>query len=253
MSLEKNILEKIERDHLEVIPRWKFVAREYGVRCLAFIFFALGSVSWGAALYWVARHDRIGMYNLPYFWGALAAFFVAGIVYLFDKSDSLYKIRWTFALSSIGVLVFAGGYLSHATGAAKQVEETMTQAVPIYESMSSYQKGLGEAAEIEDEKDELETIVKNEQKNTLEFKAGDDPEENDADKDDDEECDEGKSCMKGVVSGKIENKRNYRDDKKNDVEKDTDDENDQVQKSSNEPEKDDENIANDEIDEEVEE
>jgi hypothetical protein len=159
MSLEKNILEKIERDHLEVVPKWKFLAREYSCRCLAVVFFALGSVSWGTAIYWVARHDRVGIYNLPYFWGALAAFFVAGVMYLFEKSDSLYKIRWTLALSSIGVIVFTGGYLSHVSGTAKYVEEAMIETVPLYESMSSYQDDLEEASEMENEKDGLETIA----------------------------------------------------------------------------------------------
>jgi hypothetical protein len=127
MSLDRKILERIERENLGIKPKWFFALKNLVFGIGAILASILGSLSLALLFEIIARQGKV-----PYVWVILLGVFLLGGYRLVTKIDSLYKIKFVPIVSMLFFISLSFGWLTFASGKAEKMELAL-EKVPIYD------------------------------------------------------------------------------------------------------------------------
>lgn len=133
MSLDRKILERIEKENLRIKPRWFFAMKDilFGTGTISLSI--LGSLSL-ALLFEIIKQQgkNLTWLSVPYVWIILLGFFLMAGYWMVTKIDSLYKVKFVPIVSMLFFINFSFGYLTFASGKAEQIEFEL-EKIPIYD------------------------------------------------------------------------------------------------------------------------
>lgn len=136
-------MDAIKREHIEPVPRWHFMLKDYVLWSAFFVSVLLGSVSVGMAMDSFSRHWNIyshlkgslGGFVLmvfPYAWAGLLVGFLALAYCDWKHTRHAYRHRtYMVVLASVVASVALGG-AGQALGFGKQFDRAMRHAMPVY-------------------------------------------------------------------------------------------------------------------------
>lgn len=133
MSLDRKILERIERENLRIKPRWFFAMKDVLFAAGTFFLSILGSLSL-ALLFEIMKQqgESLTWLNIPYVWIILLGIFLMTGYWLVTKIDSLYRIKFVPIVSMLFFISLSFGYLTFASGKAEKIELEL-EKIPIYD------------------------------------------------------------------------------------------------------------------------
>ena len=132
MSLDKNILDKIERENLKIRPRWFFAVKNFlfGIGTLSISI--LGSLSLALFFEIMANQGKnLTLLTIPYLYLILLGAFLLASYWLVIKVGSLYKMRFVPVVALLFFISLSFGYLAFASGKAEKIEKEL-EKIPIY-------------------------------------------------------------------------------------------------------------------------
>lgn len=132
MSLDKKILEKIERENLKIRPSWFFTLKNLILGTGTFSAIILGSLSL-ALLLQIMRHkwENLTWLSVPYFNLILFGIFLIAGYWLVIRIDSLFKLKFLPIMTTMFFISLSFGYMTFASGEARKIERELEE-VPIY-------------------------------------------------------------------------------------------------------------------------
>jgi len=143
-KFSEEIIGKIKCNKIAPVSRWHFLLKSYVFWTLFVVSVLLGSLSFGVIMHVInsgdfdiVNHLKGNIFTstvmlLPYFWLLFLLMFV-GVAYANWKSTRLgyrFKRRWI-VLGSVALSVFLGN-IFYVLGMAKEVDNLMTKALPLY-------------------------------------------------------------------------------------------------------------------------
>ncbi len=132
MSLDKKILDKIERENLKIRPRWFFAVKNFVFGMGTFSTSIMGSLSLALLFEIMAKQKgNLGWLNIPYLYLILLGVFLFSGYRLITKVGSLYKIRIVPMIITLFFISLSFGYLTFASGKAEKIEKEL-EKIPIY-------------------------------------------------------------------------------------------------------------------------
>lgn len=142
MSLDRKILERIERENLRIKPRWFFAMRDIIFGAGTFFLSILCSLSL-ALLFEITKQqgESLSWLSIPYVWIILLGFFLLAGYWLVTKIDSLYKMRFVPIVSLLFFVSLSFGYLTFASGKAEKIELEL-EKIPIYDVIIPTKKDI---------------------------------------------------------------------------------------------------------------
>jgi len=142
MSLDRKILDRIERESLSIKPKWFFVVKNLVFGTGTLIATVLGSLSLALFFEVMALQGRnLTWLSVPYILAiAMVVFLILGY-WIAKRVDYLYKLKFVSALSVLFFLSLTSGYLTYASGEAKKIERKM-ERIPVYAKMIPVEKEL---------------------------------------------------------------------------------------------------------------
>ncbi len=147
MTITKDVMKKIEDNHVEPKARWKFLLKNYSVWVVSFVLLFMSSIVLSVVLYILSVNDwdvyhafsenvfLFTLLTLPYL---LLFISVIGFLLLYitvRHTRRGHRFTTVSILGVIFVLSFFIGTLLHAVGVSEQVDEVMTSNVPGYTSV----------------------------------------------------------------------------------------------------------------------
>jgi hypothetical protein len=140
MSLDRKILERIEREHLSIKPKWFFALKNLVFGAGTISASILGSLSLALLFEIMAEQEKnLTWLSVPYAWAILLGVFLLGGYWLVTKIDSLYKIKFVPIVSMLFFISLSFGYLTFASGKAEKIELAL-EKMPIYATIMSISK-----------------------------------------------------------------------------------------------------------------
>jgi hypothetical protein len=153
-TFSKDIVKKIEKQHITPRSRWIFAARDIGTWVLSGILLIIGAMVISAAWYSLFDHDwdvyaYVGanplvsfLENVPYFWIAIALV-LFGLVFLtFRKTREGYHYAAGAIVVGAIVIGLVAGAMLFGIGAGEHVERLASTYVPYYQSAQERQAEL---------------------------------------------------------------------------------------------------------------
>lgn len=129
MSLDKKILERIEKENIWIRPVWFFDLKNLFFGLGTILFSVCGSLSL-ALLFEVMRRQG----KISYVWVILFGLFLFGGWWLVTKIDYLRRIRLVPILSILFFVSLSFGYVTFVSGTARKITRELKD-VPIYAVM----------------------------------------------------------------------------------------------------------------------
>lgn len=143
-DLIKDTIGKIKKEHILPEPRWRYLARKYGMWLLfgVALIFAGSSLSVAAHLlsgldwdlYRFVHQNRAGylLSIFPYFWAVLLGMFIVGAFFDIRKTETGYRFSLVrIAIITIGSIVVLGSIMFFA-GIGGRFNSMMAKGVPYY-------------------------------------------------------------------------------------------------------------------------
>ncbi len=153
-DLSLTVLERIEKERLEPVPRWLIMCGEYAIWGLWGTSVLFGAVAISVMLY-VSMHAGFAMYEathdtrlsffvdvLPFLW--ILVFIVMALIAYFNlrKTKKGYKYPfWQIVLSSLVCSVVGGGIL-HAGGIGYLIDTQIGKDMPMFPSLARTEEGM---------------------------------------------------------------------------------------------------------------
>lgn len=145
-DMSKNILEKIQKEHIKPKPRWTFQMKNYGLWVSGVLAIAVGGITVSVIIYTIQNNDwdlyaetknnlaGFVIRTLPYFWVLLLGLFLAISYYNITHTKKGYRLRIRhLLLINIGASVVLGSVLA-LTGTGYTVNAELEQNIPFYSS-----------------------------------------------------------------------------------------------------------------------
>ncbi|MFA5828691.1 MAG: hypothetical protein WC841_05035 [Candidatus Shapirobacteria bacterium] len=134
MKKKKNISDKaielINQQKIRPIPRWEFVAKNWGL-WLA-LTMSLGALVLGTGVSWFGVVENI---ITPYLWLLVALVFLGISFFLFEKTKRAYRFSKWWVIAIIGIVgLIIGGVLFRA-GVANKIDRRLETTIPFYRQM----------------------------------------------------------------------------------------------------------------------
>ncbi|MFA6007527.1 MAG: hypothetical protein WC784_02690 [Candidatus Shapirobacteria bacterium] len=127
INISDKALKLIDQEQIKPIPRWKFIAKNWGL-WLSFII-SIGFLILGTGISWFGLADNI---ITPYLWLFVTVVFLVLSFLLFEKTKRAYRFsRWLVIvfISIVGLIV--GGILFKA-GVASRIDRNLETSLPYY-------------------------------------------------------------------------------------------------------------------------
>lgn len=142
MSLDRKILDRIEKESLSIRPKWFFTVKNMVFGTGTLIATILGSISLALFFEVMALQGKnLTWLSVPYILAvAMAAFLILGY-WIAKRVDYLYKLKFASALSVLFFLSLTFGYLAYASGEARRIERKIKR-IPIYAKVMPVEKEL---------------------------------------------------------------------------------------------------------------
>lgn len=148
-QLQASVLERIEKEHVQPMPKWQFVLYEYGIWCLWGLSVVIGAIA-VAVMVFVSMHAGFAFYEathetplsffievLPYLW--IMIFIVMAVLAYSNmrKTKKGYKYPlWQILMSSLFFSVL-GGIVLHYAGVGYLIDHAMGSKMPMYPSFEA--------------------------------------------------------------------------------------------------------------------
>lgn len=130
INISDKALKLINQQQLKPIPKWEFVAKNWGL-WLGF-FISLGLLILGIGVSWFGLIDNI---ITPYLWLFIAFIFLGLTFLLFEKTKRAYRFqKWQVAIM-IGVVGIVVGGAIFKIGLASMVDRSLESRVSFYRQM----------------------------------------------------------------------------------------------------------------------
>ena len=137
MSLDRKILERIERENIKIRPKWFFAVKNFVFGTGAVMISILGSISLALLFDIMAQQGRnITWLSAPYLLAVLFVILLAGGYWLVTKIDSLYRVRFVPIMAILLCISLSFGYMTFASGKAEEIRLEL-EKIPIYEAIIS--------------------------------------------------------------------------------------------------------------------
>ncbi|MFA5994553.1 MAG: hypothetical protein WC823_06370 [Parcubacteria group bacterium] len=137
MSIDRKIINRIEQDHVRIIPRWFFAAKEISAWLAAGALLAISSLALAMTTLLAGMAER-PLFDAPLAYGWLAVFvgfFVWGYRKLRQAGFSyLYKLSFMFIIPIVLLANMALGYAFYEGGQAERVERKL-EKIPVYQKL----------------------------------------------------------------------------------------------------------------------
>lgn len=143
-NLIQSTLAKIKQEHIAPEPRWKFLARQFGVWMALGLIVLLGALSVSVVYFLLTQldwelpgmmHQNIFFYGLgvfPYFWLFLLGIFSVVAFWGIRKTENGYRFSWfKIIFLLVGGILLTGTVLSFI-GVNKRFNGSMMRSVPYY-------------------------------------------------------------------------------------------------------------------------
>lgn len=154
-NVSKNVLAKIEKEHIKPIPKWQFIFGHI-VLWVAFVLsIVIGSIAISISLFKIFSSDwevipRIPggpVLILPYLWIGLMALMVFLASKIFTKTEEGYKISpWIAVIASV-IVSFILGTVLFTTSAAEMMENAMLKHIKPYQQYQELREVIFHAPE----------------------------------------------------------------------------------------------------------
>lgn len=157
-ALSTSILNRIEQEHVSLVPKWKFLLFEYGMWALWGLSILIGAVSISVSLFVFmhagfelreATHDGVFRFlteTLPYVWITLFILMAVLSHYNLRHTKRGYRYPlWQIVVSSI-FLSLVGGSLLHDVGMGHLVE-TQAGRIPMFPAIEKIEMHMWQAPE----------------------------------------------------------------------------------------------------------
>lgn len=132
MSLDRKILDRIEKENLSIRPKWFFAVKNLVFGVGTFSASILGSLSLALLFEIMANQGKnLTWLTVPYLYLMLLGVFLLGGYWLVTRVDSLYKLKFVPILTVLFFFSLSFGYLTFASGKAGRIERELEE-VPIY-------------------------------------------------------------------------------------------------------------------------
>jgi hypothetical protein len=141
-GLSESVLEKIETEHVDQVPRWQFMLSEYVIWVLWALSVCIGAVAFSLIIFFMihaglapfeATHDdlfRFFLEVMPYAWVIVFALMALLAHYNLRHTKRGYRFAvWQVLASSI-VVSFFGGVALHASGVGFHVDHLIGERMP---------------------------------------------------------------------------------------------------------------------------
>lgn len=147
MTLQKQILERIQREGVRPTPKGYFKARDFAFWCLLGVSVAALSVGFGMIIFMVrgadfALFERLGLtasekvvYSIPFFW-IIASLALAGIAFInFRSTRRGYRVSGRqFAIIS-ALIALTLGSIAYALNITEYVDKVASENIPVYSAV----------------------------------------------------------------------------------------------------------------------
>lgn len=142
MSLDRKILNRIEKENLSIKPKWFFAVKNLVFGTGTLVATILGSISLALFLEVMALQGKnLTWLNVPYILAVvMVAFLILGY-WIAKRVDYLYKLKFVSALSVLFFLSLTSGYLTYASGEARKIERKL-ERIPVYAKIIPVEKEL---------------------------------------------------------------------------------------------------------------
>lgn len=199
MSLDRKILDRIEKEKIRIVPRWVFVLKRNISRLCVGIILIASSLAFSMDVFAVSSNGWL-ISKLAFFYVWLAVFLgllIWGYYKLMQTEfDYVYKFRYAVIIPVVFVANIALGFIFYESGQTKKVD-IMLERVPMYEKFLPSEKSIIENNDlvIKEERSESGGEDSNDQKsnqaqedqNTINRATGDTEKKDDSQKNKSEE------------------------------------------------------------------
>uniref|UniRef100_A0A7C4M051 Uncharacterized protein n=1 Tax=candidate division CPR3 bacterium TaxID=2268181 RepID=A0A7C4M051_UNCC3 len=148
-NISENILEKIKKEGIHPIPKWRFLLKNYGVWALfglsiilggvavSVIIFMLADREWGIYKYLDKSFWQYFLMGLPYFWFFLVSAFLAFAWYDLQKTKSGYKYGFL-KIAILNILAsIVLGFVFYSLGMGPRMDQIFSDNLPFYNQIHS--------------------------------------------------------------------------------------------------------------------
>lgn len=140
MSLDRKILERIERENLGIRPKWFFAMKNMFFGTGTLLLSVLGSLSL-ALLFEIIKQqgESITWFSVPYIWAIMLGVFLMAGYWMVINIDSLYRIKFVPIVSVLFFISLSFGYLTFASGKAEKIELEL-EKISVYDEIIPIKK-----------------------------------------------------------------------------------------------------------------
>jgi len=129
-NISDKALKLINQEQIKLIPKWEFVAKNWGL-WLGFII-SLGLLILGTGVLWFGMVDNI---ITPYLWLFIVVIFLILSFVLFEKTKRAYRFDPKIIVLAIVITGLIAGGILFKIGLASQVDRTLESRVSFYRQM----------------------------------------------------------------------------------------------------------------------
>lgn len=136
MELDKKILDKIEREKIQIRPKWFFAARDFSFGLIGIMFLAGFFIAGMMILYFYKTLGKEAfLFFSFYLWLCLLMALLFIVLQITKKIAGLFKLRLIMVLPILLIANSAFGFYSNEKGLADKVEEKLEKTIPAYEKI----------------------------------------------------------------------------------------------------------------------
>lgn len=146
-SPSKKVLQKIKRGHIQVIPKWHFLLKNYTIWILCLASILIGGFGFSVLLFLIQNSDwdiygyihksfvEYLIIVLPYVWLAFVLFFTLVACYNARHTKFGYRYRtfWLVGIGIIGSLIF--GLILNFAGLSLTIDKVFLSKIPFYDKI----------------------------------------------------------------------------------------------------------------------
>ncbi len=143
-KFDQELLGKIKKDHIEPIPRWHFLLKDYIVWFFGILSLIVGGLAFSIVIYLLAFNDW-GIYSqidesflefvlltMPYFWILFLVFFGFLVYHNIKHTKKGYKYSFkSIMIANVVISVVLGG-LFFQVGIGQALDDALGETVPVY-------------------------------------------------------------------------------------------------------------------------
>jgi hypothetical protein len=130
VNISDKALELISKGQIKPIPRWEFVARNWGL-WLAFLV-SLGFLILGISVSWFGLRGNI---ITPHLWLVIVVIFLGLSFVLFEKTKRAYRFQSWQVIAMISVIGLIVGGVVFKLGLPSRIDRRLEAGVPYYRTM----------------------------------------------------------------------------------------------------------------------